>query len=78
MTPEERAAELIGRHLRRERLQEHWQDDIAQAIDAAVAEAKEECAAYVEEQGRLLKSMFEDDRGQALLRDLAAGIRAKA
>lgn len=37
----------------------------------------EECAAYIEEQGRLLKSLFEDSRHDALIADLANGIRKR-
>jgi hypothetical protein len=46
-------------------------------IAAALAAERERCAAVVEEQGRLLKAMFETDRYDALIRDLAAAIRKR-
>jgi hypothetical protein len=48
---------------------------IATAIREAVAEMREECAAKVEQQGQLLKNMFETDKYDALIGDLAKSIR---
>lgn len=49
---------------------------MAQAISQAEGDENEACAATVEEQGRLLKTMF-DNRYDALIGDLARAIRKR-
>jgi hypothetical protein len=81
LTPEERAGAVeicwAGPHLSDGLDEEGTRLAIADAIREAVAAERKACAEAIEEQGRLLKVIFEDSRHDALIRDLSAMIRKR-